>query len=133
MKLTLKALNPKVLSLIVLAGLAASTAPASANTFLGARVAADTSDVDVISVPGPALFREVRFCVANRAVHFGDVDVSFALGGSQDLGVRRIVRPGNCTGWFNLRGPVRNIDQIRFQYQTIVNPGSQAVVTAFGR
>ena len=121
----------KALALIALA--ASAAAPASANTFLGARVAADTSDVDVISVPGPALFREVRFCVANRTVHFNDVDVSFALGGSQDLGVRRIVTPGNCTGWFNLRGPVRNIDQIRFQYQTVVNPGPQALVTAHGR
>ena len=124
----------KTLKTLALVALAASAAvPASANTYLGSRVAADTSDVDIISVPGPALFREVRFCVANRAVHFGDVDVSFALGGRQDLPVRRIVAPGNCTNWFNLRGPVRNIDQIRFQYQTIVNPGSQAVVTAFGR
>ncbi len=126
MKLTIKTL--------ALVALTASAAlPASASTFLGARVAADTSDVDVISVPGPALFREVRFCVANRTVHFGDVDVSFALGGSQDLNVRRIVTPGNCTGWFNLRGPVRNIDEIRFRYQTIVNPGPQALVTAHGR
>lgn len=130
MKLTFKTLNPKALSLIVLATFAA--VPASAD-ILGARIAADTSDVDVISVPGPALFREVRFCVSNRTVHFGDVDVSFALGGRQDLGVRRIVTPGNCTGWFNLRGPLRNIDQIRFQYQTIVDPGPQALVTAHGR
>ncbi|WP_224815973.1 DUF2541 family protein [Hasllibacter sp. MH4015] len=124
-------LNIKALVLIAVA--ASAALPASANTFLGARVAADTSDIDVISVPGPALFREVRFCVVNRAVHFGDVDVRFALGGSQDLNVRRIVTPGNCTGWFNLRGPVRNIDAIRFRYQTIVNAGPQALVTAHGR
>ncbi len=124
----------KTLKTLAIVAIAASAAmPAAANTFLGARIAADTSDVDVISVPGPALFSEVRFCVVNRAVHFGDVDVSFALGGSQDLNVRRIVRPGNCTGWFNLRGPVRNIDEIRFRYQTIVNAGPQALVTAHGR
>lgn len=124
-------LNIKTLALVALAACAA--VPASANTFLGARVAADTSDVDIISVPGPALFSEVRFCVVNRAVHFGDVDVRFAIGTTQDLPVRRIVAPGQCTNWLNLRGPVRNIDEIRFRYQTIVNAGPQALVTAHGR
>ncbi|MBY4893350.1 hypothetical protein KUL25_11300 [Rhodobacteraceae bacterium N5(2021)] len=124
-------LNVKTLALVALATCAA--VPASANTFLGARMAADTSDVDIISVPGPALVREVRFCVVNCAVHFGDVDVRFAIGTSQDLPVRRIVRPGNCTNWLDLRGPVRNIDEIRFRYQTIVNAGPQAIVTAHGR
>lgn len=126
MKLTIK-------TLAIVAIATCTALPVAANTFLGARIAADTSDVDIISVPGPALFGEVRFCVVNRAVHFGDVDVRFANGGSQDLNVRHIVRAGHCTGWFNLRGPVRNIDEIRFRYQTIVNAGPQALVTAHGR
>ncbi|MBF9042996.1 hypothetical protein HKCCE4037_06640 [Rhodobacterales bacterium HKCCE4037] len=124
----------KTIKALALIAIAASAAlPASANTFLGARVAADTSDVDVIAVPGAQLFSEVRFCVVNRAVHFGDVDVRFAIGTSQDLPVRRIVAPGQCTNWLNLRGPARNIDEIRFRYQTIVNAGPQALVTAHGR
>ncbi len=126
MKLTFK-----TLAVVALAMTAA--VPASANTFLGARVVADNSETDVINVPGPALFREVRFCVVNRAVHFRDVDVHFANGGHQDLPVRALIGPGRCTNWLNLRGPVRNIASIVFNYDTLINAGSQAIVTATGR
>ncbi len=121
----------KTLAVVAIATFAAL--PAAANTFLGARVVADQSETDVINVPGNALFREVQFCVANRAVHFRDVDVHFANGGHQDLPVRLLVGPGGCTNWLNLRGPVRNIDQITLRYDTLINAGSQAVVVARGR
>lgn len=121
----------KTLALVALTTVTAL--PAAADTFLGARVVADHSETDVISVPGPTFFREVQFCVVNRAVHFRDVDVEFANGGRQDLPVRVLVGPGQCTNWFNLRGPVRNIDQIRLRYDTLINAGSQAIVVARGR
>lgn len=121
----------KTLAIVAIATFTAL--PAAANTFLGARVVADNSETDVINVPGNGLFRDVRFCVVNRAVHFRDVDVRFANGGNQDLPVRALIGPGGCTNWLNLRGPVRNIASIVLNYDTLINAGSQAVVTAHGR
>lgn len=126
-------MNHTLKTLAVVAIATFADAPASANTFLGARVVADQSETDVINVPGNAMFSEVRLCVVNRAVHFRDVDVHFANGGHQDLPVRALIGPGGCTNWLNLRGPVRNIASIVLNYDTLINAGSQAFVTARGR
>jgi len=122
-----------IIALATVAFTALAVVPASAQTFLGARIVADNTETDVINVPGNGLFRSVQFCVANRAVHFTDVDVRFANGGSQDLPVRALIGPGGCTNWLDLRGPVRNIDQIILRYDTLINAGSQAIVVARGR
>lgn len=112
---------------------AATPSLAQQGDLLGSRIVADNSEVDTIGVPGSQRYGSVRLCVAQRSVHFADVDINFGNGGSQDASVRAIINPGECTRWINLRGPRRNIASIVMRYQTIVNIGGQATVTAYGR
>ncbi|MCA8932500.1 MAG: DUF2541 family protein [Rhodospirillaceae bacterium] len=113
----------------------AATAPAAAQQvdFLGSRMVADLSETDVIQADGAERYTAVRLCVAQRAVHFRDLDVFFANGGHQDSIVRLEIPAGDCTRWIDLRGGARNIDRIVMRYDTLVNMGVQAEVSAYGR
>lgn len=121
----------KTLAIVAVAAFVAL--PAAADSFLGARIVADQSETDVINVGGNDRYQAVQFCVAQRAVHFRDIDVIFANGGHQDLPVRLLIGPGGCTRWIDLNGPRRDIAQIVLRYDTLINAGTQAVVVALGR
>lgn len=110
-----------------------SAVPSHADTVLGVRRVADNSETDVIRVRGNALFREVRLCVVNRPVHFGDLDIVFQNGDRQDVRLRAVIAPGRCSRWIDLPGPLRNINRIVMRYQSVIDAGSNPVVTAFGR
>ncbi|MCB9959285.1 MAG: DUF2541 family protein [Rhodospirillaceae bacterium] len=113
----------------------AAVAPAAAQQvdFLGSRMVADLSETDVIEADGAQRYAAVRLCVDQRAVHFRDLDVIFANGGHQDSLVRAEIPAGECTRWIDLRGGTRNIDRIVMRYDTLVNMGVQAQISAFGR
>ncbi|MCB9947687.1 MAG: DUF2541 family protein [Rhodospirillaceae bacterium] len=113
--------------------LAAATALAQQVDFLGSRMVADLSETDVIQAQGTQRYAAVRLCVAQRAVHFRDLDIIFANGGSQDAVIRQQINPGECTRWIDLHGGTRNITRIVLRYDTLVNAGVQAQVSAYGR
>lgn len=119
-----------VITAVVFAMAASS---ALANDLLGTRVVADGSDNDVIQVPGDTRYDEVRLCVSQRSVHFQDIDVFFGNGDHHDVLVRLMVNPGECTRWFNMPGPSRNVTRIALHYDMLINAGQQAIVTAYGR
>ena len=116
-----------------LAACASPSAQAQRGDHLGSRTVADHTEVDNIQVTGARRHGAVRLCVQHRSVNFRDVDIHFANGGHQDVAVRAIIGPGECTRWINLSGERRNITRITLRYQTIVNAGQQAIVSAFGR
>ena len=111
----------------------AAPAVAQQSQLLGTRVVADRTETDVIQVPGGQHYGAVRLCVAQRSVHFKDIDIHFGNGGSQDASVRALIGPGECTRWINLNGPRRDISRITMRYEMIIDAGAQAVVTAYGR
>ena len=51
------------------------------------------------------------------AVHFIDLDVRFAKGGAQDVPVRAVIRPGQCTRAIDLVGDDRNITAVHMVYE----------------
>jgi hypothetical protein len=122
------------------AALAASAAALAVPAFaqdgwvqLGARNVTDRVDRDTIGVPGRQWFRQVKLCVYGHVVRFYDVDVRFANGTSQRLGVRDLIPAGGCTRNIDLRGRARNIQAIDFTYEAAsIGPG-RAEVRAFAR
>lgn len=123
----------KILCLTALVAMTLPAPVAHANDFLGERLVAYNSETDVIPVPGAERYRSVRLFVKVHAVRFTDVDVIFANGGGQDIKMRKIIGPGDCTRWINLRGPRRDIRRIVLRYDTYGNNGPRALVQAFGK
>lgn len=94
----------------------------------------DRFDRDVISLPGRRRFSEIKLCVRRRAVEFVDLDVVFANGGNQDIGVRRVIYPGECTRNIRLRGRgPRNIEHIIMKYTALRKQGPQPYVAVYAR
>ena len=100
---------------------------------IGSREVADHLERDVISGRGDGRFRQIRICVAHRAVRFQDVDIVFGNGGRQDVRMRERIGRGECTRAIDLKGERRFIRRIIFRYETIRDRGRQARVTVFGR
>ncbi|HKY95041.1 MAG TPA: hypothetical protein VJL84_07020 [Kiloniellales bacterium] len=101
---------------------------------LGSRTVRDGTDHDVISVADGKQYNQVQLCVANRSVTFYDVDIHFGNGGVQDVSMKVVLDPGQCTRWVDLAGDgARHINRIDLWYSTLVNTGNQGVVSAYGR
>lgn len=130
MKTILKA----TIALSLLAMTAAVPSQAEARwVFLGERAVALDGDRDVIRARGEGAFSKIRLCVTRRAVRFYDLDVVFGNGGRQDLRIRRIIEPGECTRAIDIRGNRRFIRRIIMKYETVGRRGRQAVVEVYGR
>lgn len=120
----------------VVASLAAGVGAAEAKpgwTQLGARQVAHQGDRDVIAARGRDRYQAIRICVSRRAVAFHDVDVHFRNGGSQDVRVRRLIKPGTCTRAIDLKGKKRDISRVVLRYKTAQNRGPQGVVSVLAR
>jgi len=100
---------------------------------LGSRTVADNTETDVVSGFGQGKFKQVKLCVQSRAVHFKDVDVLFGNGGHQDVKIRSLIPPGQCTRAIDLKGERRNINRVVMRYETLRKMGRQAVVTVMAR
>ncbi len=120
------------MSFLVLASAAPTTAQAQW-VYLGERAVGKFGDRDAISARGEGAFRSVRLCVKRRAVRFYDLDVVFGNGGRQDLQIRRVIGPGECTRAIDIRGNRRLIRRIILKYETVGVRGPQAIVVAYGR
>jgi len=99
------------------AALVATAGPALAWDHLGTRHVRDAVDSDSINLPGNRKFDRIRICVYGRPVHFIDVNVHFANGGVQDVPVRAVIRPGQCTRVIDLNGDDRNITAVHMVYE----------------
>ncbi|HKJ61404.1 MAG TPA: hypothetical protein VKA94_05345 [Hyphomicrobiales bacterium] len=120
----------------------AATAPSAAQAqwvLLGEKAVSLDADRDIVSAVGEGTFSGIRLCVRRRAVRFYDLDVEFGNGGHQDLQIRRVIGPGECTRAIDIRGNRRFIRRVILNYQT-VNPygtgaifGPQAIVEVYGR
>lgn len=130
-------MNAKALAALI-GGLAttfaAGSLPAHAQgwVLIGSQSVGFQTDTDRISGRGDGRFRAVRICVAGAPVHFRDVDVRFANGGNQDLPVRRLVRPGQCSQTIDLQGEARAIRQIVLRYNAVPNFRRRATVSVYG-
>lgn len=85
---------------------------------------------DRILVRGHERYRQLMVCVYNKPVRFLDMDVRYANGGRQDVGIRNVIFPGQCTRAIDLRGHRRDIRSVSFAYRTA--PGYQRI-GHFGR
>ncbi len=102
--------------------------------FLGSRVVNHYAERDRVPAAGARRYTQVRLCANNRAVRLYDVDVVFRNGGRQDLQVRSVLRPGECTRAIDLRGNTRDIRFVNLAYQTVGrHSGRRAEVAVFAR
>ncbi len=99
---------------------AAGAAPAQAQRWNNWRTIAyqtvNGRDTDNIRVRGTARYRQLRVCVYGGPIHMRDVDVWFRNGRRQDIGTRRLMRPGTCTRNLDLRGYYRDVTRVRLKY-----------------
>jgi hypothetical protein len=102
--------------------------------FLGSRIVSHQAERDRVPAQGARRYAQVRLCASNRAVRLYDVDVVFRNGGRQDLQVRNVLRPGECTRAIDLRGNTRDIRFVSLAYQTVGrNFGRRAEIAVFAR
>lgn len=105
---------------------------------IGTRQVDFRTERDRVAVRGYERFRQIKVCVYNRPVHFLDMDVRFANGGHQDIHVRDVIRPGDCTRAIDLRGHRRDLHAISFIYRSLgryhrIAHGQKAIVQVFAR
>ena len=100
---------------------------------IGSKVVADGLDRDEIRLPGRERVFQVKLCVRERAVEFFDFDVRFANGGNQDVRIRRVIRPGQCTRNIDLRGAPRNVRKVVMKYSSLRKRGRQPIVDVYAR
>jgi hypothetical protein len=106
--------------------------PAFAWTELGVRDVADRTDHDTIRVGGYRDFNHIRLCVYRNPIRMYDLHVRFGNGRGQDVSVRDIIGPGQCTRAIDLNGRERHIDRIDMTYEETSWHRATATVRVFG-
>jgi hypothetical protein len=102
--------------------------------FLGAREVRHFTEQNRVFARGHRNYSQVKICVYNRPIRLYDLDVVYANGGHQDLRVRSVLRPGECTRAMDLRGFRRDIRFVNMVYQTAGRDfGPRAMVRVFAR
>lgn len=118
---------------------AAPTAAQAQWVLLGSKSVSLTADRDIVSARGEGAFSRIRLCVLQRAVRFHDLDIVFGSGARQDLQIRSVIAPGDCTRAVDIRGGRRLIRQVVLTYETVNAYGTgstfgpQAVVEVYGQ
>ncbi|MCE9523111.1 MAG: hypothetical protein K8S25_11860 [Alphaproteobacteria bacterium] len=101
---------------------------------IGTRDVRHRAEYDTIFAHGYDRYRQVKLCVYQRPVRLYDLDVVFHNGGHQDLNVRHVLNPGECTRAIDLYGNRRNIKFVTMAYETIGRHfGRRAVVQVYAR
>jgi hypothetical protein len=97
---------------------------------IGTQMVSFRTERDTIFVRGRDRHRQIMICAYRQPVRLFDVDVRFANGGRQDVAVRNVLQPGQCTRAIDLRGNRRDLRSVSFTYRTA--PGFHPVAR-FGR
>jgi hypothetical protein len=116
-------------------------APASAHApgpwawdLLGTRTVRYHAEHDTVPAYGHHRYRQLKICAYNKAIRFYDLDVVFRNGGHQDVPVRSVLAPGQCTRAIDLFGHRRDIRFVRMTYETLGwHHGSRAFVRVYAR
>lgn len=106
--------------------------PAFAWSELGVRDVADRTDHDTIRLAGYRDFNRIRLCVYRNPIRMYDLHVRFRNGGGQDVSVRDIIGPGQCTRAIDLNGRNRHIERIDMTYEETSWRHATATVRVFG-
>ena len=122
-----------LVALGVLASSFAAASPALAWTQIAERIVTDRLDPDLIVLPGPVRYSQVKLCVYRNPVRFYDLDVNFANGGKQDVQVRARINPGACTRNIDLNGADRDIVSIKLMYEETSRRRARGTVRVFAR
>ena len=80
-------------------------------------------------------FERIKLIVRGRAVTFGDVEVHYANGTTQNVAVRSTIRVGGETRSIDLVGPDRRVARVVFVSETHRTHGTRdarAVVALYG-
>jgi hypothetical protein len=136
----MKTISRLIMALAFLALVAAAPTAAQAQwILLGSKSVSLSADRDVVSARGEGTFSRIRLCVRQRAVRFHDLDVVFGNGAPQDLQIRSVIGPGDCTRAIDIRGGRRLIRQVVLTYQSVNAYGTgsafgpQAIVEVYGQ
>jgi hypothetical protein len=101
---------------------------------LGARTVRHFAEHDTIPAFGHRHYRQIKICAYNKPVRLYDLDVVFRNGGHQDVAVRNVLNPGQCTRSIDLYGQRRDVQFVHMAYQTLGwNHGSRAFVRVYAR
>jgi hypothetical protein len=125
-------LRTTLLATLVLA-LATPAAAQGGWTFLGDKTVNDAGDRDTVNLPGSNRYKRVRICVDKAPVRFYDVSVHFGNGGSQDVKMADLIKPGGCTRAIDLKGGARDITKITFLYEAKSLGRKDAQVRVYGQ
>lgn len=127
------------LAAILLALGLAAPASATASGFqpwdlLGTRVVNQRAERDIVPAYGDHEYRQIKICAYQRAIRFYGLNVSYRNGGQQDLAVRAVLAPGQCTRSIDLRGHRRDIRFVTMAYETLGwHRGNRAFVRVYAR
>ena len=102
--------------------------------FLGQRVVRHFAENDAIPAYGHRHYRQIKLCAYQRPVRLYDLDVRFQNGGHQDVAVRAVLNPGQCTRAIDLNGFQRDIKFVHMAYETLGwHHGPRAFVRLYAR
>jgi len=91
----------------------------SAWELIGTRDVSFRAERDTIFARGQDRHRQIMVCVYRKPVRVLDLDVRFANGGHQDVGVRNVIGAGQCTRVIDLKGNRRDIRSVSIAYKTV--------------
>lgn len=105
---------------------------------IGTRRVDFRAERDTVFAAGYDRYRQIKVCAYRQPVRLYDLDVFFHNGGHQDVPVRAVLNPGECTRAIDLYGHRRNIEAVTFVYRSLIDfPGPRfarpAVVQVFAR
>ena len=86
---------------------------------LGTRAVNQRAERDVVPAYGHRHYAQMKICAYQRPIRFYDLDVVFHNGGHQDVPVRAVLYPGQCTRAVDLYGNRRDIRFVSMAYETI--------------
>lgn len=105
---------------------------------IGTRRVDFRTERDTVFAAGYDHYKQIKVCAYRQPVRLYDLDVYFHNGGHQDVSVRAVLNPGQCTRSIDLYGHRRNIQAVSFIYRSLGGfPGPwhprPAVVQVFAR
>ena len=101
--------------------------------FIGDKIAAYTTDRDVLHVEGNDAFRQIKLKITGANLHILDVVIFFENDEEMDVQLRSRYRQGQESRVIDLPGGLRRIKKIEFLYSTVGFVKGRARVAVWGR